>query len=300
MICFVYMSICDMCIHKCNICILYVWCVHYVYMIYGSSTAGHLVMSDSLQPHGLQHASQAQLPCPWLSPRVCLNLCPLSQWCHPTISSSVTPFSSYPQSFPASGSFPMSQLFASGGQSIGVETWYCLIWIENSHKDKSKEDKQEKSYIVFELDTELLTEGCELEARVWSIGGHHQVSGVWSCPKILQNLGDPRPPSLLMPTTRLGVPKTIFRFNNSLEGLTELTESHYTHSYGLLGFPGSSGSKESACSKGDLISIPRLGRSPGEGNGYPLQCSCLENSINRGACWATVPGVAKSWTQQSD
>ena len=72
-------------------------------------------MSDSLRPHGLQ---QARLPCPSLSPRACSNSCPLSQWCHPTISSSVVPFSSCLQSFPTSGSFPMSQLFASGGQSI--------------------------------------------------------------------------------------------------------------------------------------------------------------------------------------
>ena len=75
------------------------------------------VVSDSLRPHGLQHA---RLPCPSPSPTACSNWCPLSQWCHPTISSSVIPFSSCPHSFPASGSFQMSQLFASGGQSIGV------------------------------------------------------------------------------------------------------------------------------------------------------------------------------------
>ena len=77
----------------------------------------HLVMSNSLQPHRLQHT---RLPSPSLSPRDCSNSCPLRQWCHPTISSSVIPFSSHLQSFPASGSFPMSQLFASGGQSTGV------------------------------------------------------------------------------------------------------------------------------------------------------------------------------------
>ena len=74
-------------------------------------------MSDSLQPHGLQHTWLLCLP---PSPRVCSNSCPLSQWCHPTISSSVVPFSSCPQSLPALGSFPMSQLFASHGQSTGV------------------------------------------------------------------------------------------------------------------------------------------------------------------------------------
>ena len=77
----------------------------------------HSVVSDSLQPHGLQHA---RLPCPPLFPRACSNSYPLSRWCHPTISSSVVPFSSHLQFCPAWGSFPMSQLFASGGQSIAV------------------------------------------------------------------------------------------------------------------------------------------------------------------------------------
>ena len=73
------------------------------------------VLSDSLWPHGLLHT---RLPCPSLSPSVCSNLWPMNQWCHSTISSSVTPFSSCLQSLPASGSFPVSQLFASGGQTI--------------------------------------------------------------------------------------------------------------------------------------------------------------------------------------
>ena len=74
-------------------------------------------MSNSLWPHGLQHA---RLPCPSPSPGACSNSCPLSRWCHPTISSSVIPFSSCLQSFLVSGSFPMSQLFTSYGQSIGA------------------------------------------------------------------------------------------------------------------------------------------------------------------------------------
>ena len=77
------------------------------------------VMSNSLQSHGLQHA---RLPCPSPSPGACWNSGPLSQWCHPTIWSSVVPFSSSLQSFPASGSFLMSQLFASGGQTTEVST----------------------------------------------------------------------------------------------------------------------------------------------------------------------------------
>ena len=74
-------------------------------------------MSDSLSPHGLQHTRP---PCPSPTPGACSNSCSSSWWCHPTISSSVIPFPSCLQSFPASGSLPMSQLFASGGQSIGV------------------------------------------------------------------------------------------------------------------------------------------------------------------------------------
>ena len=95
-----------------------------------------LGVSDSLWPHVLQHA---RLPCPSPTPGVYSNSSPLSRWCHPTISSSVTPFSSCPQSFPASGSFQVSQLFASGGQSIGVsasasvppmntQDWFPLGW----------------------------------------------------------------------------------------------------------------------------------------------------------------------------
>ena len=75
------------------------------------------VMSNSLRPHKLQHTRP---PCPSPTPRVHSNSCPSSRWCHQAISTSVVPFSSCPQSLPASGSFPMSQLFIWGGQSIGV------------------------------------------------------------------------------------------------------------------------------------------------------------------------------------
>ena len=77
----------------------------------------HSVLSYYFQPHGLQHA---RIPCPSPTSRACSNSCPSNQWCHPTISSSVTPFSSCLQSFPASGYFQMSQFFPLGGQSIGV------------------------------------------------------------------------------------------------------------------------------------------------------------------------------------
>ena len=78
----------------------------------------------TLQSHGLKHA---RLPCPSPTPRTCSNSCPLSRWCHPVISSSVVPFSSCLQSFPASGSFPMSRLFASGGQSIGASALAIVL-----------------------------------------------------------------------------------------------------------------------------------------------------------------------------
>ena len=104
----------------------------------------------SLQPHELQHARP---PCPSPTPRVHQNPCPLSRWCHPTISCSFVPFSFCPQSFPASGSFQMSQLFTSGGQSIGVsasaqippmntQDWSplrCTGWISLQSKGLSRD-----------------------------------------------------------------------------------------------------------------------------------------------------------------
>ena len=102
------------------------------------SQFSHSVMSDSLWPHGLQHA---RLPCPSPTPRACSNSCPLSQWCYPTISSSVIPFSSCLQSSSTSGYFQMSQFFTLGGQSIGtsasasvlpmnIQDWFPLGWTD--------------------------------------------------------------------------------------------------------------------------------------------------------------------------
>ena len=103
----------------------------------------HSVVSNSLRPHGLQHARP---PCPSPTPGVYPNSCPLSRWCHPAISFSVIPFSSFPQSFPASGSYPMSQLFTSGDQSTGVsastsvppmntQDWSPLEWTGPYNRD---------------------------------------------------------------------------------------------------------------------------------------------------------------------
>ena len=120
----------------------------YLKPCFSSVQFSHSVVSDSLRPHGLQHA---RLPCPSPTPRVYSNSCPSSQWCYPTISSSVVPFSTCLQSFPASGSFPMSQFFASSGQSIGlsasasvlpmnIQDWFPLGltgWISLQSRDST-------------------------------------------------------------------------------------------------------------------------------------------------------------------
>ena len=128
-----------------------------------SRASCHSLMSNSLRPCGLQHA---RLPCPSPTPGACSNSC-IKSGCHPTISSSVVPFSSCPQSFPASGSFLMSQFFASGGQSIGasasasvfpmnIQNWFPLGWtgwISLQFKDsqESSSTQQFKSIISLVL-----------------------------------------------------------------------------------------------------------------------------------------------------
>ena len=100
-------------------------CLGHMAKVKGSSIQfSHSVMSNSSRPNVLQHT---RLPCPSPTPRACSNSCPSSWWCHPTISSSVVPFSYCLQSFPASGSFPMSQFFTSGGQSIGVSASVSVL-----------------------------------------------------------------------------------------------------------------------------------------------------------------------------
>ena len=101
------------------------------------------VMSDSWRPHETQHTKP---PCPSPTPGVHPNPCPSSQWCHPTISSSAVPLSSCPQSFPASGSFQMSQLFVSGGQSIGVSASTSVLPVNTQDWSPcSPRDSQESS-----------------------------------------------------------------------------------------------------------------------------------------------------------
>ena len=156
-------------------------------------------------PRGLQHS---RLPYPSPTPGACSDSCPLSRWCHPTSSSAVVPFSSCFQSFPASGSFPVSHFFALVGQSIGASASSSVLPMNN---------------------------------QGW--------------------------------------------FPLGLTGLILQSK----------GLPGVSAGKESPCNAGDLGSIPRLGRSPGEGSSYPLQYSGLENSMD-----CIIYGIMKSQTQLSD
>ena len=114
-----------------HLCVAFVTTTTHYYLLkslvsvqFSSVQFSRSVMSDSLWPHESQHARP---PCPSPTPGVHSNSCSLSQWCHPAIASSVVPFSSCPQSLPASGSFPMSQLFPWGGQSIGVWTLALVL-----------------------------------------------------------------------------------------------------------------------------------------------------------------------------
>ena len=106
------------------ICWIFVMCQAFYMFQFSSVQFSCSVVSDSLRPHELQHTGP---PCPSPTPGVHSNSCPSSQWCHPAISSFIVPFSSYPQSLPASESFPMSQLFTWGGQSIGGPAWASFL-----------------------------------------------------------------------------------------------------------------------------------------------------------------------------
>ena len=119
----------------------HMWFSTKAFRLMSSVQFSYSVVSDSLRPHGLQHT---RLPCPPPTPRAYSNSCSSSWWCHPTISSSVIPFSSCLQSFPASGSFPMSQFFASGGQSTGSwvssrqTTAVIQLWTLHAGKETSE------------------------------------------------------------------------------------------------------------------------------------------------------------------
>ena len=121
-------------------------------------------MSSSLQPHGLQHA---RLPCPSPTSRACSNLSLSSWWCHPIILSSVIPFSSCLQSFPASGSFPMSQFYASGGQSMGVSASASVLPIFEHHSSKASILRCSAFFMV-QLSHPYMTTGKTIALTRWT------------------------------------------------------------------------------------------------------------------------------------
>ena len=350
----------------------------------------------SLPPRGLQHI---RLPCPSPSPGACSNSCPLSRWCHPTISSSVIPFSSCLQSFPASRFFPMSQLFASGGESIGVSAsasvlpmniqgWFPLRltgWISLQSQGLSRVSSNttvqkhqffstqnlgilSKKYMwwgffiprdfisvglgwgqtnLFSLRLgwpQWLWEDLE-ESLAWeTVELLHKMTLIcqWDLflPSWLQAKG---PLSLFLLLPWMFFFKSIFEIdlgNLHLSVSAFLASQSYTESGGTLfsllitlsscpcfsigtgclchlnflqkkmdvywasvifqGLPRWLSGKESTCNAGYSSLIPRLGSSPGEGNGNPLQYSYLGTPTDKGAWRATVHVVAKSWTRLSD
>ena len=164
-------------------------------------------MSDSLWPNGLQHA---RLPCPSPSPRVCKNSCPLSPWSHPNILSPVVPFSSCLQSFPASGSFPMSQLFASGGQSIAIQlqhVWQTGGWIAT-------------------LPSQLMSPHLPyLWKPDFQEGSGTKVSGVWASPESLRSVAGGAGRSTPTP-----LPATVTPATPSQTTVGSLTQASWAHS----------------------------------------------------------------------
>ena len=205
------------------------------------------VVSDFLRPHGPQHT---RLPCPSPIPRADSDSHPLSWWRHPTISSSVVPFSSRLQAFPASGSFPMSQFFTSGGQSTDVSASASVL---------------------------------PMNIQDWFPLGWTGWISLWTG----------RSKGLSRVFSNTTVQAAQWRSSNTT--VIMLHELFLTCSFHSTGFLGGAVVKNLPANAGDTgvgYSILGLGRSPGEGNGNPLQYSCLGNSMDRGAWWATVYGTA--------
>ena len=147
---------------------------------FSSVQFSYSVVSDFLQPHEPQHARPS---CPSPTPGVYSNPCPSSQWCHPTISPSVVPFSSRLQSFPASGSFPMSQLFTSGGQNTGVsasasvfamkiQDWFPLGWTGwISLQSKGLSRVFSNTIVIVQLSHPYMTTGETIALTRWTFVG---------------------------------------------------------------------------------------------------------------------------------
>ena len=198
----------------------------------------HPLASDSLWPHGLQHARPLS---PLPSPEVCPSSCPLHRWCHPAISFSDALFPFCSQPFPVSGTFPVSQLFASDNQNTGFSVSASVLPM----------DIQGWYPLRFTGLISLLSKGL---SRDFSINWTSVFLRLYFCS---------------------------FRFTTNLRGI-----------YRSLGPPWWLRGKEFTCQ----CKRQGLGRSPGEGHGNPLKCSCLANPMDRGALWAAIHRVTESDT----
>ena len=194
------------------------WSLHWTTLLHNQFSSV-TQLSNSLWPHRLQHT---RLPCSSPSPGACSNLCPSSRWCHPTIWSSVIPFSSCLQSFPASGSFPMSQFFTSGGQTTGVSASISVLPVN-------------------------------IQVNEWILSDEYFILH-------------------------------IYYFSNSFNLF-----SHWASQVALVVKSPSANAGDTR----DASSIPGSRRSPGGEHSNPLQYSCLENPMDRGAWQATVHRVAE-------
>ena len=228
-----------------------------------------LVMSDSLWPHGL---CNARLSCPSPTPGTCSNSCPSSRWRHPTSSSSVVHFSSCLQSFPASGVFPMSQFFISGGQSTGASVSASVfpMNIQDCFPLGLTSLISLQSKGLSSIFSSMIQ-----KAQFFASGGP-SIGASASASVLPMNIQDCFP---------LGWTGWI---SLQSKGLSRVFSNTTVQKHQFFS------------DTGDLGSISGSGRSLGEGNGYPLQYSCLENSMDRGAWWATVHGVTKNQTWLSD
>ena len=150
---------------------------HWLWKILCCCCSATKSLCPTLWPCALKHTA---LPCPSLSPGVCSHACPSHWWCHPTSSSSVAPFSSSPQSFPASGSFPMSWLFLSGGQSIGASASETLIL------------KLKSQHLTFRI-TGLIS--CLVKCNIWKV-----LTSSWCIFKVLDTAPKLKCSLLMVPT----------------------------------------------------------------------------------------------------
>ena len=221
-------------------------------------------MSNSFQSYELQHT---RLPCSSLSPGVWLNSCPLSQWCHLIISSSLTPFSSCSQSFPASGSLPVSWLFPPGGQRIEDSALASIL------------PMNVQAFLPLGLTSwiSLLSKGLFSSTAVWKHQFFSTQSSLWSNSHIHTWILEKSYLWLYRPL----LAKWCLCFLICCLG---------------MGFPGSSAGKESTCNAGNPGSIPGLGKIHGGGHGNLFQYSCLENNHGQRSMMGYSHGVTESLT----